>query len=247
MKAVNLIPAEQRPGAGGVAGRSGGAAYVVVALIAGIAALAALYGTARHEISSREGEVAKLTSEARQAEAEAATLAPYTKFTALREERLKAVQSLADTRFDWAHAMHELGRVLPHDVSLSSLSGTIGAPTAAPAPSSSPTSAGATTTSPVTSATPPGSRPSFSISGCTTGQPEVALTMDRLRLMNGVSEVVLHSSSDTASSSASSPGGSSSSSASSCPDAFALQVDYEGLPTPKEPTPSAQSTAETSK
>ncbi len=247
MRAVNLIPEEQRRGAGGLAGRSGGAAYVALALIVGIACLAALYGMARNEISSREGEVAKLAGEARRAEAETAALAPYTRFDALREERLKAVRQLADTRFDWAHAMHELGRVLPSDVSLTGVSGTIAAPPAAPSTSTASAPGGAaSTSSPVTSATPPGSAPTFSISACTTGQAAVAEAIDRLRLMNGVSEVLFHSSTDAAaaSSKTSASASSSSATASTCPDTFSLQVNYEPLPAPKEPTPTARSTAE---
>ena len=33
---------------------------------------------------------------------------------------------LVNSRFDWAGAFHELGRVLPSNVSLTSLSGTVG-------------------------------------------------------------------------------------------------------------------------
>lgn len=235
MRAVNLIPAEQRRGSGGAAGRSGGLAYVVVGVIAGVAVLAVLYGGARHEISSREGEAAKVSAEAQQAEAEAAKLAPYTHFVALREERVSTVRELADTRFDWAHAMHELGRVLPTDVALTTVDGQVGAAAATSAPASAPTSSAPTATassvSSVTSATPPGSTPIFTITGCATTQSEVALAMDRLRLMNGVSEVALKSSTASGSSSAG-----SSSSGGNCPDTFNLEVTFEGLPAPSAPT-----------
>ena len=43
MRAVNLIPADQRAGAAGVGGRSGGGAYAVLALVGGLALLALLY------------------------------------------------------------------------------------------------------------------------------------------------------------------------------------------------------------
>jgi len=234
VRAVNLIPAEQRRSSGGAAGRSGGIAYVVVGLLAGIAVLALLYGSARHSISTREGEAAKLSAEAAHAEAEAAKLAPYTRFAALREERLATVRELADTRFDWAHAMHELGRVLPSDVALTSMDGQIGAAAASSATASSTTSSSTTTASAassVTSATPPGSTPVFTIAGCATTQSEVALAMDRLRLMDGVSEVSLKSSTKAGSS----PSGPSAS-GSSCPDSFNLEIAFEGLPTPSAPT-----------
>ena len=38
MKAINLVPSDQQRGAGGRAGRSGGAAYALVGLLAGAAA-----------------------------------------------------------------------------------------------------------------------------------------------------------------------------------------------------------------
>ena len=57
--------------------------------------------------------------------------------------------------------------------------------------STSPSAASATT---VTSATPPGSVPTFTLAGCATSQPAVALTLERLRLIDGVREVTLQSS-----------------------------------------------------
>ncbi len=126
MRAVNLIPVEQRGGSGPAAGRSEGGAYAVLVLMGGLALLALLYGTARHEISSRRAKAASLAAQTQRAQAMAAQLAPYTSFLALREQRVQAVSELAQSRFDWAHAFHELGRVLPHDASITSLSGTVG-------------------------------------------------------------------------------------------------------------------------
>ena len=53
MRAVNLIPAEQRGGASVGAGRSQGAAYAVLGLVAGLAVMVVLYGIARHQVTSR--------------------------------------------------------------------------------------------------------------------------------------------------------------------------------------------------
>lgn len=226
MRAVNLIPAEQRSGAGGLAGRSGGAAYVLIGVVAGLAVMAVLYGTALHEASSRQAEASTLSAEAAKANAEAERLAPYTKFVTLRDERVKAVQQLANSRFDWAHSMHELGRVLPSDVSLTSVSGTMSG--GAAASTAAPPAPGSTAVS-VTSATPEGAVPTFTLSGCTTSQSEVALTMDRLRLMDGVKEVSLQGSSNSSGS------GSSGSAANACTDTFSMTIAYEGLPSPQNP------------
>jgi Tfp pilus assembly protein PilN len=186
MRAINLIPSEQRSGQPVGAGRSQGAAYAVLVLVGALALMAFLYGRSQHQISSRRAQAASLTAQAQQVQAEAERLAPYTSFIALREQRVQAVDGILDSRFDWAHVLHELGRVLPWQASISSLTGTVGA-----ADSSGPTDS---TSSSSTGSTPPGSVPTFALAGCATSQPAVALTLERLRLIDGVKEVSLQSS-----------------------------------------------------
>jgi Tfp pilus assembly protein PilN len=236
MRAVNLIPSDSRPGSAPGAGRSGGVAYAVLAVLGGLAILALLYGMAHHQISSRRAQAASLSARAQRAQAEAARLAPYTSFASLREQRTQAVSDLVDARFDWAHAFHELGRVLPSDASISSLTGTVGSSTgatsstaSAPAASSATSSSAAAARSTATSATPPGSAPVFSLSGCATSQSEVALTLARLRLIDGVSEVTLQSS--TKSGTTGSAGGASGSGGCEpSQPAFTVQVTFDPLP-----------------
>jgi Tfp pilus assembly protein PilN len=265
MRAVNLIPSDQRGGASVGAGRSEGAAYAVLGLLLAVAVLAVLYGKANHSISSNKSKAAALTAEAQHAQAEAQQLAPYTSFVSLREQREQAVARLVDTRFDWAHAFHEFGRVLTDQVSISSLSGSIAAPTpssiaapaasAAPASSSSSASSSTTSTastpaaagasaataaaSTATSATPEGSIPTFTIAGCATSQRAVAQTMERLRLIDGVSEVTLSSSTR---------GGGSGSASGSCAatdPVFQLSVTFEPLPAAATSASAVSSTAKT--
>jgi hypothetical protein len=240
MRAVNLIPSDQRSGVA-IAGRSGGAAYVVIGLVFGLAVMALLYGLADHEIATKQNEANELTAEAQREQARASRLAPYVTFAAMREERLKAVQQLANTRFDWAHAMHELGRVLPHDASLSNVTATVGSKTGESSTSAATSSSASTAGgSSVASATPAGSTPAFTIAGCATSQSEVALTMNRMRLIDGVSEVSLESSTKGGSSSSSGGGGSGS----SCPagdPVFTIEVTFDALPQPAVSTPSSGS------
>jgi hypothetical protein len=244
MRAVNLIPAEQRGGSAVGVGRSEGAAHAMLALFGGIAVLAVLYGMAHHQIASRRTQIATVTAQAQRAQTEAARLAPYTSFIALREQRTQAVSQLVDSRFDWAHVFHEFGRVLPNDISISSLTGTVGSTTtgagapavsaapAAPAASATSAAPGASTSSasatparaavsPVTSATPPGSVPTFVLTGCASSQPAVAQMLERLRLIDGVGSVTLQSSTKGASAS----GG--------CPTespVFSVQIAFDALP-----------------
>jgi Tfp pilus assembly protein PilN len=232
MRAVNLIPAEQRSGSAPGAGRSEGAAYAVLVMLAGLAVLALVYGLSEHQISSRRTQAATLSVQAQRAQAEASQLAPYTSFVALREQRQQAVATLVDSRFDWAHAFHELGRVLPVETSISSLTGTIGSATASTSSASSTSAAGAkaAASASVTSVTPPGAVPVFTLDGCAVSQPAVALMLERLRLMDGVSEVTLQSSTKPASG-----GGGGGGVSGGCPGedpAFAVQVTFQALPTP---------------
>jgi Tfp pilus assembly protein PilN len=234
MRAVNLIPAEQRGGAPVGSGRSEGAAYGVLAVLAGVAVLALLYGQARHEVSSRRGQAASLTQQAQTAQTAASRLAPYTSFIALREQRTRTVAQLVNSRFDWAHVFHEFGRVLPAEISISSLTGTVGSATTT---SSRPASSGAAAAgATVSSATPPGSVPTFTVTGCATNQAAVALTLERLRLMDGVSNVTLQSS--TAQPSSSGTGTTSANGCSAKDPVFTVQVAFEGLPQPSAVTPS---------
>jgi Tfp pilus assembly protein PilN len=192
MRAVNLIPADQRSGASVGAGRSEGAAYAVLAMLVVIAALALLYGKANRDVASSKSKAATLTAEAQRAESQASALAPYTSFVSLRQQRQQAVEALVDTRFDWAHAIHEFGRVLSSEVSISV--------------------------------------PTFQISGCATSQHAVADTMQRLRLIDGVSEVTLQSSTKgNAGSGATAAAGSG---AACTPNAavFQMTVTFQALP-----------------
>lgn len=238
MKAVNLIPSEQRKG-GAVGRRSQGAAFAVLGLLAGVVLLIFLYGMAKHQVESRKSEAAALTTRAQQVQAQAAQLSSYTSFMQMREQRLQEISQLINSRFDWSSAMGELSRVLPSDVALSSLQGSVGAQTgtvaASKSSSSSPSSSSAPATATaassgsgsVTSATPAGATPTFTLQGCAVNQTVVAQTLVRLRLISGVSNVTLQSS--TKSSSGGGAGGGS------CPSGdpvFSVNVTFEALPSP---------------
>jgi Tfp pilus assembly protein PilN len=229
MRAVNLIPAEQRSGQPVGAGRSQGAAYAVLVLIAGLAVMVYAYGGAKHQIANRRAQAASLAAEAQRAQASAERLAPYTSFIALREQRTQAVESLMNSRFDWAHVLHEFGRVLPAQTSIASLSGTIGGSAGASSSSSSTASSSAASSSAssvqVASSTPPGSVPTFTLSGCAASQTDVALTLERLRLIDGVKEVTLQSAASSSSGGGGTVGG--------CPahaSTFSATVVFDALP-----------------
>lgn len=174
MRAVNLIPADSKPTP---AGRSGGGVYV---LLGGLALLVVLVGAvvaANNTAAQRKSELAGVEARAAQAEARATALAPYMRFTQMREARVQTVSSLVASRFDWSSVFHEISRVIPSDAWLTGMKGTVGeggtgAAVAAPA----------------------GLTPKIEVTGCTTGHKSVARMMVRMRLMDRVSKVSLTSS-----------------------------------------------------
>jgi Tfp pilus assembly protein PilN len=223
MRAVNLIPKDQRSGSSVGVGRSEGGAYGVLVLLVAIAALAVLYGKANRDVASRKVQAATITAEAQRAQAEASQLAPYTSFVALRSQREQAVAALVNSRFDWAHAFHEFGRVLTGQTQIGTLDGSIVAAASTTVTTGAPAS---TAGSAVASATPAGSVPTFNLTGCATNQDAVAQMLERLRLIDGVSTVTLLSSTQSG-------GGAGSASSGGCPPngpSFAVTVAFDALP-----------------
>jgi Tfp pilus assembly protein PilN len=177
MRAVNLMPADDRGSRGAGSGGTGGIVYVLLGGLAVTVALAGLWANSNNQISSRRVTLDHVTIAAGAAEARAAKAAPFEVYASLADARLATVASLSSTRFDWAHSLRELSRVLPPDVWLTSLDGTSGATGAAP-----------TTTA---SAAP---APTFEFVGCTGTQTKVARLMARLRAVDGVRDVDLKTS-----------------------------------------------------
>lgn len=239
MKAVNLIPAEQREGAAVGAGHSEGGAYAVLALLAGVALLAVLYGMAKHEVSSRRAQAATLSAQAQSAQSAASQLASYTSFVALRNQRMQAVDTLIGSRFDWAHAFHEFGRTVPAGVSFTSLQGTIGSASTSATVTKTTSSASAGTGAAVASSTPPGSVPTFTLAGCAVSQKTVARMLERLRLIDGVAEASLQSSTASASSAGGGGGG-----CTGHDPAFSVTITFAALPVPTASTTSTSTVAD---
>ena len=59
MKAVNLIPAEERRGGASGSGHSGGAVYVVLGALALVVVMAAAYTLSTHDIKSSKSDLAR--------------------------------------------------------------------------------------------------------------------------------------------------------------------------------------------
>lgn len=216
MRAVNLIPPESRRG-DSAAMRSGPLAYVVVGVLA--LALAGVYMlvSTGNSISEREAEIAALEQELEATQARAQAMQSFTSFAMLSQARSQTIASLAHSRFDWERVMRELALVIPDDVSLTALSGSV-----------SPGGSGEGETS-------SGSinAPSLEMSGCGKDHESVARFVAALRDIDGVTRVGLSSSAegtDDADAGAASTEGDS---GEGCPDptaaSFSLVVAFDGV------------------
>ena len=190
MKAVNLIPTDTPRVKGGKAVASSGpiGAYVVLAVLAVAVVMAGSWAFANRQLSSKQSELTRVQREADVAEAKTNALKPYTEFAALRTARVDTVGGLLKGRFDWAHSLREVARVVPGDVDLTSLVGTV-------SPASKVEGGGGAS---LRAASPV---PAVDMIGCAKSQAHVATLLARLRAIDGVQRVTLASSekSDTAS------------------------------------------------
>jgi len=130
MRPVNLIPSEDRRD-GTRPLRSGPLAYIVVGALALAVIGVSLLVVTDNQISERTAEASTLENETAAVEAKAQELAAYTQFHEVTESRVATVASLADSRFDWERVMRELALILPGDVWLTNLTGTV-SPAVAP-------------------------------------------------------------------------------------------------------------------
>jgi Tfp pilus assembly protein PilN len=177
MRAVNLIPAEQR---GRGASGSGIGSYLVLGVLALVVVMSGVFALANRDITHKRSELDTVEAQVQSAEAKAGELASYTGFSALRQKRVETVRSLAASRFDWSHALHEVARTIPSNAWLTSLRGTV--------------TPGVTldggSDDPLRSAI---AAPALELVGCTTSQDNVAAVISSLRRVDGVQRVSLSS------------------------------------------------------
>jgi Tfp pilus assembly protein PilN len=180
MRPVNLIPPEDRRGDRAPM-RTGNLAYVLVAGLALL--LLAVIATAltSKQISDKESEKQGLEQELVQATARADSVKAFADFRAVQERRAATVSSLAQSRFDWERVIRELALVLPADVQLVGLSGSVSAEAQPPESEAVPlrdSIAG----------------PALELTGCAPGQDAVAALIAALEDIDGVTRVGLASS-----------------------------------------------------
>jgi Tfp pilus assembly protein PilN len=124
MRSVNLIPPEDRRGDRAPM-RTGNFTYVLVGGLALLLLVVIATALTSKQISDREAEHQSLQQELDLVTAQAQSLQAFADFRAVQETRTATVSSLAQSRFDWERVIRELSLVLPSDVQLISLSGSV--------------------------------------------------------------------------------------------------------------------------
>ena len=201
MRPVNLIPADEQRGDRSSL-RTGSLIYVLLGgLTLLLLAIVAVALTSK-QIDDRKAEKASLEQQLQQETAHANSLAAFATFRAVQEQRMATVTSLAQSRFDWTRVLQELSLVLPEDISLSALTGTVSPDVDIQAPSSGGSSGGESDLRGSVAG------PALVIQGCAPDQDAVAGFVAALEDIDGVTRVGLSSSevNDAASSSSTSTG-----------------------------------------
>lgn len=175
MRPVNLIPPEERRGSS-APGKAGILSYLVVGVLAvvlvGVTAIV-LFG---NKVDDKQAEVDILEAQAMETEARAEGLASYVSFEQTREARATTIDSLAKSRFDWERVIRELSLVIPKNVWLSNLTGTV-----SPEVQVDDAAAISLRTS------VPG--PALELVGCARSQPAIATLIAALHDIDGVTRV----------------------------------------------------------
>jgi Tfp pilus assembly protein PilN len=180
MRPINLIPEDERRGAGG-GGKAGPIAYILIGALLLVLAGVTLMVSTGNEISSSRSEIAELEAENATAQAKVTKLASYVQLQDIHDQRVDTVRELAESRFDWERVMRELALILPDDITLNSLS-------ASTSPDVAVNSASGIS---LRSATP---GPALEMVGCADGQEGVAGFVAALKDIDGVTRVAMQSS-----------------------------------------------------
>ena len=180
MRAVNLLPERHRPRR--PTGGHRGSAYVVLGALGAVLVGVLLYVLTLNSINTDRNQVTEAKAETTRLQAQAQQLGPYGNFDKVKTQRVQAVRQLAQDRFDWERMVRELAHVTPSGVWIMSAS-------ASDSPADAQAGAAAANAGALSGG--PNGNPSLQISGCSPTQTQVAVTLVRLRQLQGALDVQL--------------------------------------------------------
>jgi Tfp pilus assembly protein PilN len=182
MKRINLLPPEQRA----KASRERGLLWAILILVAVVVALGLVYVWQNGQVNDKQAELDGLTAETAAVQQQAAALAPYAAIQTTRTNMTQTAKGIYASRVPWSTILQEVSLVIPENVRLQSLSGTVPA-TMLPGPAVPPA---ADTAAAVT--------PDITFTGTTYTHKDVAEFMTRLGLIPQLSNIQLASSTGAA-------------------------------------------------
>jgi Tfp pilus assembly protein PilN len=183
MRSVNLIPPEEQRGDRAPM-RTGVFTYVLIGGLSVLLLLVVAVALTSKQITDRKSQKADLQQELTQQQARAQSLAAFVNFANVTENRANTLTGLAQSRFDWSRVLHELSLVIPANVKVNTLTGTVSPDVQL---DSSDGGSGSTLRADIAG-------PALEITGCTTSQPAVAAFVASLEDVDGVTRVGLESS-----------------------------------------------------
>lgn len=172
MRPVNLLPPKHRPHQ--PSGGKSSSSYMVLGVLALVLGAVVVYVLESNKITTAKSEIAVAEQKTAEARAKAQQMGPFANFAQIKQQRVSSVKQLAEGRFDWERTVRELAHVLPEGVWLQDFDASV-SPAAGAGASDAAAWAG----------------PSIRLHGCAQKQPQVAVTLVRLREMQGVHDVKL--------------------------------------------------------
>lgn len=179
MKRIDLLPPEQRV----KASRERGLLWAILILVAIVVALGLVYVWQNGQVTDKQVELDGLTTEMAAVQQQALALRPYAEIQTTRTAMTQAAKGIYDSRVPWSTILQEVSLVVPENVRLQSLSGTVPA-TMLPGPAVPPAPAAATA--------------DITFTGTSYTHKDVAEFMTRLGLIPQLSNVQLASSTGAA-------------------------------------------------
>lgn len=179
MKRINLLPPEQRV----KASRERGLLWAILILVAIVVALGLVYVWQNSQIDGRQADLDSLTAETAAVQQQALALRPYAEIQTTRTAMTLTAKGIYDSRVPWSTILQEISLVIPENVRLQSLAGTVPA-TMLPGPAV-PAAAGTATAD-------------ITFTGTSYTHKDVAEFMTRLGLIPQLSNVQLASSAGAA-------------------------------------------------
>ena len=182
MKRIDLLPPEQRV----KASRERGLLWAILILVAVVVALGLVYVWQNSQVTDKQAQLDQLTAEVAVVQQQMLALAPYAAIQTTRTAMTQTARGIYDSRVPWATILQQISLVIPENVRLQSLTGTVPA-TMLPGPATPPV---AGTVGAVT--------PDITFTGTSYTHKDVAEFMTRLGLIPQLSNVQLASSTGAA-------------------------------------------------